>query len=243
MTGFAKGIGDVLWATALLLRSPRLWGYVLAPALVAAPLVVATLYILFGPVMAYADDAGAALPSWLSFLGGLLQVLAVVPLLGAGYVVFLAATALCTAPFCEQLSESVELTLGGETPPAFSVKTLLADLVMGVGHSLRRISSYLLVMALLFAAALIVPVIGALIFTIGGAWVTTRFAAYDALDSVWARKSLSYNDKMQNLRKVRGRAYGIGALTALLLVVPVVNLLALPLAAIAATKLHLRELG
>lgn len=243
MTSFGKGVSDMAWALALLARSPRLWGYVLAPALVALLLAVAALYFLFGPLLSYADQVTAWLPGWLSFVGGLLRALVIVALAGAGYVIFLAATALCTAPFCEQLSESVEISLGGETPPGFSFSTLLKDLVMGVSHSLRRIVSYLLVMGALFVAALILPVVGALVFTIGGAWVTTRFTAYDALDAVWARKSLPYDDKMSKLQKVRSRAYGIGAVTALLMAVPVANFFAMPCAAVAATRLHVEELA
>jgi CysZ protein len=243
MSGFGKGVGDMAWALGLLARTPRLWGYVIAPAVVAALLAVAALYFLFGPLLAYADQVTTWLPGWLSFVGGLLRALVIVVLAGAGYVIFLAATALCTAPFCEQLSESVEISLGGETPPGFSLSTLLKDLVMGISHSLRRIVSYLLVMAALFLAALIIPVVGALIFTLGGAWVTTRFTAYDALDAVWARKSLVYDDKMDKLKQVRSRAYGVGAVTAMLMAVPVANFFAMPLAAVAATRLHVEELS
>jgi uncharacterized protein involved in cysteine biosynthesis len=82
-----------------------------------------------------------------------------------------------------------------------------------------------------------------LIFTFGGAWVTMRFTAYDALDAVWARKSIHYKDKMSQLKQVRARAYGIGAVTALLLVVPGLNFVAMPLAAAAATRLHVEELS
>jgi CysZ protein len=157
--------------------------------------------------------------------------------------VFIAAAALCTAPFCEQLSESVEVSLSGHEPPVFSLKTLLKDFVLGIDHSIRRIVSYLLVMGGLFIASFFLPLIGAILFALGGAWVTMRFTAYDALDAVWARKSLGYADKMAKLQQVRGRAYGIGAVTAVLMIVPVLNFLAMPLAAVAATRLHVEELS
>ncbi len=243
MTGFQKGMGDVAWAASMLARTPKLWGYVIAPAIVAALLAIAAIYFLFGPLVSYADQAVGWLPDFLSFIGSIVRILVLIPLLGIGYVIFIAATALCTAPFCEQLSESVEVSLSGREPPAFSIATLLKDFALGIDHSIRRIVSYLLVMAGLFILSFIVPLIGALIFTIGGAWVTMRFTAYDALDAVWARKSLHYKDKMSQLKQVRGRAYGIGAVTAILLVVPGLNFLAMPLAAAAATRLHVEELS
>jgi CysZ protein len=224
-----------------LARTPKLWGYVLAPALVAALLAFAALYFLFGPLMEYADKAVDWLPGFLSFIGSILHILVMIPLLGIGYVIFIAAAALCTAPFCEQLSESIEITLSGEEPPPFSLGTLLKDFALGIDHSIRRIVSYLLVMAGLFVLSFIVPLIGAMIFTFGGAWVTMRFTAYDALDAVWARKSLGYPDKMAKLKQVRSRAYGIGAVTSLLLLVPGLNFVAMPLAAVAATRLHVEE--
>ncbi len=243
MSSFGTGVGDMSWAASLVLRTPKLWGYVLAPAFVAALLAFAAIYFLFGPLVAYADQAVSWLPGFLSFIGSILRILMLVPLLGIGYVIFIAAAALCTAPFCEQLSESVEVSLSGAEPPAFSFATLLKDFALGISHSIRRIVSYLLVMAGLFILSFIVPLIGPLIFTLGGAWVTMRFTAYDALDAVWARKSLQYDDKMANLKQVQSRAYGIGAVTALLLIVPIANFVAMPLAAVAATRLHVEELS
>ena len=240
---FQKGMGDVAWAASMLARTPKLWGYVIAPAIVAAVLAIVAIYFLFSPLLAYTDQVVGWLPGFLSFIGGILRILVLIPLLGIGYVIFIAAAALCTAPFCEQLSESVEVSLSGKEPPPFSVATLLKDFALGISHSIRRIVSYLLVMAGLFLLSFIVPLIGALIFTLGGAWMTMRFAAYDALDAVWARKSLRYADKMSQLKQVRGRAYGIGATTSLLLLVPGLNLLAMPLAAAAATRLHVEELS
>jgi CysZ protein len=243
MAGFQKGMGDVAWAASMLARTPKLWGFVIAPALIAGLLAVAAIYFLFAPLMGYADQAVDWLPGFLSFIGGILRLLVLIPLLGIGYVIFIAATALCTAPFCELLSESVEISMSGKEPPPFSLATLLKDFALGVSHSIRRISSYLLVMAGLLILSFVVPLIGALIFTFGGAWVTMRFTAYDALDAVWARKSIHYKDKMSQLKQVRARAYGIGAVTALLLVVPGLNFVAMPLAAAAATRLHVEELS
>ena len=243
MSSFQKGMGDMAWATSMLARTPKLWGYVLAPALVAAIIAGLAVYFLFGPLVGYADGAVDWLPGFLSFIGSILRFLVLIPLLGIGYVIFIAAAALCTAPFCEQLSESVEVSLSGEEPPAFSFATLLKDFALGISHSVKRIVSYLLVMLGLFVASFFLPLIGALLFAFGGAWVTMRFTAYDALDAVWARKSLRYADKMTKLKQVRARAYGIGAVTSLMMLVPGLNFFAMPLAAVAATRLHVEELS
>jgi CysZ protein len=241
MKGFSKGCADVVWAASFMAKTPTLWKFVVAPSLVALIIAAAIVWFCFGIGMGYADSLVAALPGWLSFIDGFVRLIVIGTLLLAGYVMFIATTSLCTAPFCEMLSESVELSLGGEEPPGFSLTRLLADLGRGLGHSLRRLLVFLVGNGVLFLASLILPLIGAAIFLVGGAWLSMRFMAYDTLDCVWARKSYSYEQKMSSLRQVRGRAYGVGAITALLLVVPVINLLAMPLGAIAATRLHVEE--
>ena len=243
MSSFGKGMEDMGWATSMLARTPKLWGYVLAPAVVAAFVAGISIYFLLGPLLGYADGAVDWLPGFLSFIGSIIRILILIPLLGIGYVIFIAAAALCTAPFCEQLSESIEVSLSGEEPPAFSFKTLLKDFALGISHSVKRILTYLLTMAGLFVLSFILPLIGPLVFAFGGAWVTMRFTAYDALDAVWARKSLRYADKMTKLKQVRSRAYGIGAVTAVMMLIPILNFVAMPLAAVAATRLHVEELS
>jgi uncharacterized protein involved in cysteine biosynthesis len=68
--------------------------------------------------------------------------------------------------------------------------------------------------------------------------MTARFAAYDAYDAVWARKGWSYRAKMAFLGRQRARTTGLGAAVALLLIVPVVNLVALSIGAAGATLAH-----
>jgi uncharacterized protein involved in cysteine biosynthesis len=69
--------------------------------------------------------------------------------------------------------------------------------------------------------------------------VTARFAAYDAYDAVWARKSWGYRAKVDYLAEQRARTTGLGATVALLMVVPVANLLALSIGAAGATVAYL----
>ena len=78
-----------------------------------------------------------------------------------------------------------------------------------------------------------------------GYYVTARFAAYDTYDAVFARRGWSYGAKMEYLARHRSRTLGLGAGVALLLMVPVLNLLALPLGAAGATLgfLHIDDGG
>lgn len=229
------------WALGYLGRTPSLWGYVIAPALVAGILASVVLWFVFAELSGYVTTVVDMLPGWLSFLSGLLQTIVFGTLLLGSYFVFLAIAAVATAPFCEMLSESIEAKLAGTEAPPFSVATLLKDVVLGLSHALRRGLAYLFVMAGLFLVSLVIPVIGAAVLAIGGAWVTIRFTSFDALDTIWARKSLPYDQKMAQLQQVRSRVYGIGAVTALLMAVPIANLLAFQLSAAAATRLYCEE--
>ena len=73
-----------------------------------------------------------------------------------------------------------------------------------------------------------------------GIWVTARFTSYDAYDAVFARSGWSYRQKISYLRAHPHRTLGLGAATAGLLAIPIVNLVAMPVAAAAATLAYHR---
>jgi len=94
---------------------------------------------------------------------------------------------------------------------------------------------YLVVMGGLLVLGVVVPVIGTIVATGGGALATARFASYDAYDAIWSRRHWRYRAKIEYLRMNRWRTLGLGAVIALLLVVPGLNLIALSIGATAAT--------
>jgi uncharacterized protein involved in cysteine biosynthesis len=80
-----------------------------------------------------------------------------------------------------------------------------------------------------------VPVVGPAIAAAGTAWVAARFAAYACYDAVWGRRHWSYRDKVGYLHARAGRTLGLGAVVAVMLAVPGVNVLGLAIGSAGAT--------
>jgi len=86
-----------------------------------------------------------------------------------------------------------------------------------------------------------VPVIGTIAAMLIGWYFASRGAAYDCYDAVLARRDLSYAQKTNYLAARRSRTFGLGAVVAVLLIVPIANLFALGVGAIGATLAVLEE--
>lgn len=215
---------------------PRLWKYILAPAMLALAILVGVIWF----VASRAERAITWIVSWLPdflerWVGGALEIVLVAALAVGGYFVFLALAALVAAPFNEMLSEAVEEEVTGAAGSPFSIATFLRDLALGIAHAARRVIAYLFTIALLFVLGVIVPVVGPIAATVLAAVVSARFAAYDAFDAVWARRGWAYAVKIEYLRRHRARSYGLGGAVAALALVPGLNLIALSIGATAAT--------
>jgi CysZ protein len=240
LSRFLAGAGYARRGASLLSSDRRLWRWVWLP-------FVVTLAVYAGGVAAalvwFDDLVTAVLPmpgGWLgAALWGLLYALAVAALAVAAYASFFALASAIAAPFNELLSESIEHAVTGTAPPSFSLRRLARDLALGVGHAARRLIAYAAIMAALFIVGLVVPVVGWAAYVAGGALVTARFAAYDALDAAMARRGWSYAHKRAFLRHHRAATLGLGAAIAALVWIPVVGALAMSIGAAGGTLLFL----
>ncbi|MEO8698434.1 MAG: EI24 domain-containing protein [Kofleriaceae bacterium] len=235
MSELARGAGDVGRGFAFLNRNPRLWGWVIAPAIITLVLLVGAvvgLVHLVDPLVAWLTDW---LPSWLQGIAGALVSIIVVIGLGFGaLIIFVSVAGVIAGPFNELLSEAVEERLTGRKGPAFSFAAFARGAALGLVHGLRRVAIAIAGFLLLFALGFI-PVIGTIAAMLIGFWFAARAAAYDCYDAVLSRRELSYADKLAYLRARKSRSLGLGAAVTGMLLVPGLNLVALGLGAAGAT--------
>lgn len=229
----ARGVRDAFAGARFVLARPRLWKFVLAPALV-------TLAIVAGIVAGGVAVLGAPVAALVAILPGdwaesVVKVLLGVLLAIASFSLFFGIAAMIAAPFNEMLSEAIEEELTGATGERFAVLGFVRDIVVGIAHAARRVIVYLFVMLALLALGVLIPVIGTLAAAILGAIATARFASYDAYDAVWSRRRLAYRSKVEALREARWRSLGLGACIAAGAIVPGVNLFVLSVGAAGAT--------
>ena len=241
MSDFGSGISDVGRGFRFLTKHKRLWGWVIAPAIVTLVLMVGAVYAVLRLADPIIDKATSWLPGFLQGIAGALVGLVVIVALGFGaLLVFVSVAGMIAGPFNELLSEAIEEKVTGKPGPKFSLVGFLRGAAVGVLHGLRRLGVAIIAFVLLFALGFI-PIIGTIAATILGVWLASRGAAYDCYDAVLSRRDMPYDAKTAYLAARRGRSFGLGAAVAGMLIVPVLNLLALGVGAAGATLAVLDE--
>jgi CysZ protein len=237
-----RGAGDVGRGFAFLNQHPRLWGWVIAPALVTllvlAAIVVAVMKLASGLVdrmTSWLPDAIAGVGEWVVW------VIVLAALVFGALLLFVSIAGVIAGPFNELLSEAVEEKLTGTPGPKFAIGAFVTSSARGIGHGLRRVIAALLGAVLLFALGF-VPVIGTIAALVLGFYFAARGAAYDCYDAVLSRRDVPYAQKIAFLERHRGRTIGLGAVVAGMLFVPGLNLVALGVGAVGAT-ITARELA
>lgn len=235
MHDVARGARDVVRGFRFLVAHPRLWGWVIAPALVTLVLLIAAVWGVSSAASPLVAWATGWLPRTIESGASVVVWVVVVAALGLGaLLVFVPVAGAVAGPFNELLSEAVEEQLTGVPGPRFSAIGFVRDALTGLVHGARRLLVFLLGAVILFAISFI-PVAGTIAATAIGFWLAARGAAYDCFDAVLARRRLGYQAKLAYLARHRARSFGLGAAVAGLLLVPGVNLIALGLGATGAT--------
>jgi CysZ protein len=210
--------------------------FVWLPVLIALLVIGSTLVWVFGHL-----DAGVAwvmtqLPGWLAFLEWIVAPLAylLVVLLAAylfGYVATIVAS-----PFLGLLSARVQLQETGQAPvstlgPVALVGTTLARELRKFGYFLPRA-----VLVFLFTLLPVVNVAAPFVWFAFGAWTM----AIQFIDYAPENADMAFKQTLAALKANRSAALGFGAPTALAMAIPLVNVLAVPVAVIGGTLLWCR---
>ena len=235
MSELSRGVSDVGRGFRFLNQHKRLWGWVIAPAIVTLVIMVAAivgLVQLIDPLVGWMTDW---LPDWIAgFASTALWILLVIALGAGALLVFVAVVGVVAGPFNEMLSEAVEAKLTGKPSPKFSLPAFARGFALGLAHGIRRIVVAIGGFLLLFILGF-VPVVGAIAAAAIGFYFASRAAAYDCYDAVLSRRELPYDAKLAYLARHRARTMGLGATVTGLLFVPGINLVSLGLGAVGAT--------
>jgi CysZ protein len=234
VSDFARGLEHGLAGARLLLTRPRLWPPVIIPfAISLAVLVAVTIAALA------LRERILPPPGTLRSILGIATAIAV-PVVAV--FAFLPVASLVASPFNDLISERVEEIVTGRPVPESEPSSVVGALV-GVGRSLANSARTFLRWALLalgvLIASVVLPGVGSLVGLIGGGYLAARFAAWDAIDTPLARWGWSYERRLELLRRRRPLCLGAGTVVAVALAIPVVNALAMPIAAAGGTVLAL----
>jgi len=239
LASFAQGASLPVLAARFLAERPRLW------LLCAIPLAINVLIFLVLLTWGYHAFAHA-LAVWLAGLTAwywtlvvwLVKILFWFVTLLLVYFIFTPVALLVSSPFNDRLAELTERACGLTLPGDRSSlpRRLLRDTLYVIGAECTRLAFCGLVFVLLLCLNL-VPVIGSIAY-VGCSFywacvsLSLEFSSYAA-----DRRRLAWGRKWDLLRRNRALTLGFGAVVTLLLLVPFVNVLMVPVCAVAGTLL------
>ena len=219
--------------------------YLVIPNIVNAVLFAIAGYFLFSYSGDWATAAGDWLPSWLSFMEGVVEVLVWV-LVIALFAMILATTfsmitGILIAPFLAILSEKIEGQLRETNYPELKLGDIIGKSIKRELERIKYILTRLIILALLSLALGFIPGVNLLIPVIWffyNAWMKSiEFCDYAADNNG--------HDLQATLAKLKANriyALGFGSAAYLATIIPVVNLFAMPIAVCGGTHLWVKRI-
>jgi CysZ protein len=243
---FLRGIRYAFAGMRLVATHPRLWPYVLAPALITVSLFVGVVLVawpgfgmLLDALWTPAEHGLGVKVLWYGFWWFVRFLVVAI----AAFVLYF-TSGLFATPFNDRLSEEVEtLVLGPYTEP-FSLRQLLGDLANSLLHSTLSLALWLTI--LLASTALnLVPVFGSVASVAIGWFATAVFLARESVDGTLSRRRMTFRHKLRVVWAQLPMMLGLGTVAALLLWIPLMNFLILPMMIAGATLMycHLEQAG
>lgn len=232
LSRLCAGVALPLRGLGYLAARRPLWAYAALPIVITLAGLVAGL-VLAAPLSGFVLDLMWARPggvlagAWWAARAALYLVLV--------YVAAVALPVAVSAPFADQLSERVEaLELGhpGSGRPGGFARAA-AETWAGVAHGLVRLGWLVLGHTLLLPTLLVPLAYPVLAFL----W-TARWTAVEYLDLPMARNLHRMAEVKAALRSVRPLGFGFGGALAASFLVPLANLLVVPVGAVAGTLLY-----
>jgi CysZ protein len=220
-----------------LLRHPRLWRYAAVPAVLAVAGVVAVLAFgltAAGALLAHFWTQPEA-AGWHALLFALWWVARLAIWLVLLVLAALALPSTLGAPAMDRLSARVEAQELGASEAA-GLGRALAETWRALANALPRLIVFALGHAALLLLVLL-PVVNVAYPVLAFLW-TARWTAVEYLDLPMSRNLHRLAEVRATLRRVQPVGLGFGGVLALLLLVPLANLLVVPVATVAGTLLY-----
>ncbi|KDA07011.1 membrane protein [Microbacterium sp. CH12i] len=228
------GRGFGMWRT-----HPKLLALGLLPAVIAFVVLAAALVPLALTLGQLTDWITPFADGWVTPWKDLLRV-------GLGIVILIAALALAGAvftaltltigdPFYQRIWRGVERSLGGSEPTGDT------GLWTTIGEGIRLVLLGILV-ALLTLAIGFIPVVGGVLATVTGVFLSGRLVARELTGRAFDARGFTTSARSQLLRSGRARVIGFGVATQLCFLVPFGAIIAMP-AAVAGSTILARALS
>lgn len=233
-----RGVGYALRGFSLV-RERKILPFALIPLLINA--------VLFGGVIWFGVDAfqqfmDSQLPEWLDWavVRAILWILFAVSAALVAFYTFTLLANLIAAPFNGLLSEKVEVHLRGQRSDEGEQRGLMNEIVASFGAELRKLL-YLALWALPLLILFLVPVVNLLappLWLIFGAWMM----ALEYVDCPLGNHGVVFGRGRRLIAQRRWVALGFGGTVMIFTAIPILNMIAMPVAVCGATALYVNEM-
>jgi CysZ protein len=245
--GFFQGLVALPRGLAFLVKNPRLWPLSALPLLINLVVYSAMAYLAIVHLLPWLVDSltPTALPGFLAKFGDtlirilrwIIYVVCVLLMVVLGAVTFTSVGTVLAAPFNDFLSEAVEAILRHEPSiRPLTLGNLMEDLARTVLAASWK-SAIVLVTFVVTVPLLLVPVAGAIIYTVLNGVVATWFMAMEYIDLPMGRAGWTFPSRRKWAGQRRAAVFGFGGAVYLTMLVPLLNFLLMPAAVAGGTIL------
>ena len=223
-----------------LIRLKGIRRFVFIPLIINLLLFSCAFYFMFIKLDHYMAMFTTWLPSWLDWLSAVLWPLIVLTVLVIFSFLFSTAANWIAAPFNGLLSEKIESILVGEAAPNGKVLDLVKDVPRTLAREWKKLAYYIPRFLVFFILLWVLPVIGQVIWFLFIAWMM----AVQYKDYPFDNHKIPFHTMKESLKAHQGLSYSFGITVALFAMIPIVNLVIMPVAICSATAIwvdHYRD--
>jgi CysZ protein len=207
--------------------------FVLIPLLINVVLFGGSLFYIIGWIGSGVAWMTDYLPDFLLWLEFLIWPIAILLVLFIYSLVFTVITNFIAAPFNGLLSEKVELHLTGQRVNDDGLADLIKDVPRMLGRELTKLVYYLPKAIGFLLLLLLVPVFGQIMWFLFSSWMF----AVQYIDYPFDNHKVPFDEARQHLKQKQGLSYGFGVAVLLFSMIPILNLIVMPVAVCGATRL------
>ena len=216
-----------------LIRQKGIRRFVFIPLAINALLFSFAFYFVYLELSTYMESIMSWLPSWLDWLSVVLWPLAVITILVIFSFIFSTVANWLAAPFNGLLSEKMEAILSGNDAPKGSMLDIVKDIPRTLSREWQKLAYYLPRAIGFFIIMWLLPVVGQIIWFLFIAWMM----AIQYKDYPFDNHKVPFATMKQMLKQKQGISYSFGITVALFSMIPIVNLVVMPVAICGATAI------
>ncbi|MDN6228615.1 MAG: sulfate transporter CysZ [Enterobacterales bacterium] len=219
-----------------LVRQPGIKRYVVMPLLVNIVLMGLAFWWLFNQLGAWIPSLMSHVADWLQWLSYLLWPLAVISIVLVFSYLFSTIANWIAAPFNGLLAEQLEGVLTGKPLPDTGIWSVVKDVPRIMAREWKKLAYYLpraIVLLILYFIPGVGQTVAPVLWFLFSAWMMS----IQYCDYPFDNHKVSFPDMRDALRRNKVDNLQFGALTSLFTMIPILNLVIMPVAVCGATAM------